>query len=238
MAEAPRDPGAPSNSSPGSKGRSSAKRSGGSSSAEAGGAGAVVEEDLDGKAIANGLRARDPEVQSAFLKQYRALILHCIGQFESDSGAREDLYQEIVAYVFERLDKDSYDPRKGTFGTWLYRVAWCRSVDLKRRESTGRALPTVPSAEEIVEPSDTKPGPSQSADTIEIGALVRASLDQLDPEEAELLRMRHMREMTLVDIAAVRSRAWRPLSIDSSGRPSRSDRGSRPIGSPRRSSHE
>ena len=207
MAEAPRDPGAPSNSSPGSKGRSSAKRSGAPDSDGAGSGSAVVEEDLDGKAIANGLRARDPEVQRVFLKQYRALILHCIGQFESDSEAREDLYQEIVAYVFERLDKDSYDPRKGTFGTWLYRVAWCRSVDLKRREGTGRRLPTVASSEEIVEPSDARPGPSQSADTIEIGALVQASLEQLDPEEAELLRMRHMREMTLVDIAAVRSQS-------------------------------
>jgi len=207
MAEAPRDPGARSNSSPGSKGRSSAKRSRASSPAEANDCGAVVEEDLDGKAIANGLRARDPEVQRAFLEQYRALLLHCIGQFESDSGAREDLYQEIVAYVFERLDRDSYDPRKGTLGTWLYRVAWCRSVDLKRRAGTGRSLPSVPSSEEIAEPSDASPGPSQSADALEIGALVQASLAELDPEEAELLRMRHMREMTLVDIAAVRSQS-------------------------------
>ena len=166
-----------------------------------------MEEDLDGKAAAEGLKARDPEILEAFLKQYRALILHCIGQFESRAGPREDLYQEIVAYVFERLDRDSYDHRKGTFGTWLYRVAWCRAVDLKRRDSLRRRLPTIPRAEEAHEPVDAGPGPSQSADTLEIGKLVQVCLEELDPEEAELLRMRHMREMTLVDIAKVRSQS-------------------------------
>jgi RNA polymerase sigma-70 factor (ECF subfamily) len=161
--------------------------------------------DSDGTEIAEGLRARDPSTIERFLEQYRALLLHCIGQFESAPGAREDLYQEVVGYLLERLDRSSFDARKGTFGTWVYRVAWCRCVDLKRRENAGRRLPTVPASDEPVEPTDEAPGPAEAAGDSEVGELVRRCLAELPEEEAELLRMRHMRDMTLVDIAAARS---------------------------------
>jgi RNA polymerase sigma-70 factor (ECF subfamily) len=212
MALAPRDPGLRSDlSSEGHAGpgtiRARAPTEPGDLSGEPPGPSAYGQSayDPDELQIAEGLRARDPSMIERFLEQYRALLLHCIGQFESGPGAREDLYQEVVGYVLERLDKASFDPRKGSFGTWLYRVAWCRCVDLKRRENAGRRLPTVHASEEPVEPTDEGLGPAEAAGTSEIGELVRRCLAELSEEEAELLRMRHMRDMTLVDIAAVRS---------------------------------
>ncbi len=156
-------------------------------------------------ALAAGLRDRDERAIDEFLERYRSLLQHCIAQFESESSAREDLFQELVSYALERLDGDRFDPRKGSFSTWLYRVAWCRCVDLKRRESAGRRLPVVPSSEVTREPADQAPGPASFAGDSEIASLVRACLDELDPEEAELLRLRHMGGMTLVDIAEARS---------------------------------
>jgi RNA polymerase sigma factor (sigma-70 family) len=163
--------------------------------------------DAEGEAIANGLRARDPKVIDGFLEQYRALLNHCLGQFESAQSARDDLYQEIVAYILERLDKGSFNAQKGTFSTWLYRVAWCRCVDIKRRTSSSRRIPLVPSLSEISDPIDESTGPSQAADTSEVGELVNRCLTELDKEDAEILRMRHMRDMTLVEIADLRSQS-------------------------------
>jgi RNA polymerase sigma-70 factor (ECF subfamily) len=162
---------------------------------------------LDEDALAAGLRARTDPAVASFLEHYRSLILHCIGQFESDPTQREDLYQELMAYVLERLDAGSFDSRKGSFGTWLYRVAWCRCVDLKRRESASRRLPTVPSTEDVREPSDGSRGPAQEVGGSEVGELVRSCLEELDPGDADLLRMRHLAEMTLVDIAEARSQS-------------------------------
>ena len=162
---------------------------------------------LDEDALAAGLRARSEPAVALFLERYRSLIQHCIGQFESDPALKEDLYQELVSYALERVDADSFDSRKGSFGTWLYRVAWCRCVDVKRRESAGRRLPTVPSTEVVHEPSDDSPGPAQEVGGQEVGGLVRSCLDELEPDDADLLRMRHMREMTLVDIAEARSQS-------------------------------
>ncbi len=159
---------------------------------------------LDELALARAVRARDARAVEVFLERFRPLLQHCIGQFEAEASAREDLFQDLVAYAFERLDRDRFDPEKGSLGTWLYRVAWCRCVDLKRRESTGRRLPLA-AAEEPREALDLRPGPEAAAGDLEVGELVRRCLAEIDPEDAELLRMRHLEDMTLVDIAALRA---------------------------------
>ena len=93
---------------------------------------------LDDLALIEGLRSRREAAVTTFLERYKSLLYHCIGHFESDAVAREDRYQDIVLFVLERLDRDAFDPDRGSFGTWLYRVAWCRCVDLKRKDNAGR----------------------------------------------------------------------------------------------------
>ena len=151
------------------------------------------------------MRSRDDEAMRLFLERFRPLLGHCIRQFENEAAAREDLYQELVTYALERLDGGHFDPAKGSFGTWLYRVAWCRCVDLKRRESAGRRLPLAPASETVPEPSDEGRGPETTVGDTEVGALVRRCLEEMDPDDAELLRLRHMQDMTLVEIAELRS---------------------------------
>ena len=119
--------------------------------------------DGDETALAEGLRARDEEAIEDFLSRYRHLLQHCISQFVSEAGTKEDLFQELVTYVLERIDGNRYDPTKGSFGTWLYRVAWCRCVDLKRRENASRRLSTMPSSELTREPADLAPTPAAFA---------------------------------------------------------------------------
>jgi len=160
---------------------------------------------LDELALVEGLRRRREDAVAAFLDRYRALLQHCISQFESDAAARDDLYQELVAYVFERLDRDSFDGAKGSFGTWLYRVVWCRCVDVKRKWGSGRRAPTVPNSELSQEPPDEHPDPADVASDVEVGELVRRCMDDLAPEDAELLRARFVQGQTLSDIAARRS---------------------------------
>ena len=94
---------------------------------------------MDEAQLVQGLRRRDERAVAAFLDSYRSLLFHCIGHFESDAAGRDDLYQELVLYALERLDAGRFDPDKGSLGTWLYRVAWCRCVDLKRRSQQQRA---------------------------------------------------------------------------------------------------
>jgi RNA polymerase sigma-70 factor (ECF subfamily) len=156
---------------------------------------------LEEQALVLGLRRRDEEAVRAYLQGYRSLFHHCIGHFESDPVTREDLFQDLVWYVLERLDKDSYDPSKGSFGTWVYRVAWCRCVDLKRQQNARRRVRMVTIGEDLPERSDPRPGPREQADESEIGGLVREAMSKLEAEEQSLLDLRYVDGRVLSEIA-------------------------------------
>ncbi len=151
--------------------------------------------------LVHGLRQRDEKAVAVFLERYRSLFYHCIGHFESEPGAREDLYQDLVLYVLERLDRDRFDSSKGSFGTWLYRVAWCRCVDIKRKESARRRPRLATLGEELPERQDEAPGPAETVGSSEIGQFVREALSTLAPQEQALLDLRYLQGETLVEIA-------------------------------------
>ena len=166
----------------------------GDRSAPAPGADVRVEE----QDLVLGLRERREETVAVFLERYRPLFYHCIGHFESDHAAREDLYQDVVVYVLDRLDRDRFDAGKGSFGTWLYRVAWCRCVDLKRKQAARRNPKLTTSGELLPERIDESPGPGEA----EIGDLVRRAMAALEVEERALLEMRFVDGRTIGEIAA------------------------------------
>lgn len=148
-----------------------------------------------------GLRRREEGAVAAFLERYTSLLLHCIGHFEQEAGSRDDLFQELVLYALERLDADRFDPEKGSLGTWLYRVAWCRCVDLRRRHLGRRSATLGQAGEELPEGVDAGPGPGDMAGEAEIGDLVRRALTRLDLEERRLLELRFVEERPLADVA-------------------------------------
>ena len=157
----------------------------------------TVEEHL----IVQGLRDREEEAVKVFLERYRSLFYHCIGHFESDPSAREDLYQDLVVYALERLDRGTFDSDKGSFGTWLYRVAWCRCVDLKRRQSSRNRPGPASGGDDIPDRADETPGPDERAGTGEIGDMVRSAMGQLAPEEQQLLNLRFVDAQTMGSIS-------------------------------------
>jgi len=138
---------------------------------------------------------------AAFLDRYRSLFFHCIGHFETDASAREDLYQDLVMYVLERLDRDRFDASKGSFGTWLYRVAWCRCVDLKRKDGARRRPRFASVGDEVLERQDEHPGPAEVAGDGEMGSLVREAIAELTSEERQLIELRYVDGDTLGEIA-------------------------------------
>lgn len=156
---------------------------------------------LDELELVAGLRERRAGDVDTFLERYRSLFYHCIGHFESDHSAREDLFQDIVLYVLDRLDQNSFDPEKGSLGTWLYRVAWCRCVDLKRKAGARRNPKLTPVGDRVPERVDASPGPGDVAGETEIGDMVRRGLSLLEEEERALLQMRFVEDRTIVEIA-------------------------------------
>ena len=157
--------------------------------------------ELEEQDLVEGLRQRREETVAVFLERYRPLFHHCIGHFETDHSAREDLYQDVVLYVLDRLDRDRFDSTKGSFGTWLYRVAWCRCVDLKRKQAARRNPRLSTCGDMLPERTDESPGPGDQAGDAEIGDLVRRGMAMIEPEERALLELRFVDERTIGEIS-------------------------------------
>jgi len=155
--------------------------------------------------LVRGLMERDPKAMEAFLQRYSPLLHHCISQFAGRELEREDLFQELLKYSLERLDGDHFDPERGALGTWLYRVAWCRCVDLQRRLKARQAPGSRLPQEAIPEQGDEDPGPLEVAADAEIAGEVRSALTRLDPQERNLLELRYLQDLSLKEVSAALS---------------------------------
>ena len=151
------------------------------------------------------MRERREEAVRVYLERYRSLFHHCIGHFEQDLTARDDLFQDIVWHAIERLDQDTFDASRGSLGTWLYRVAWCRCVDLKRQENARRRVKLEPQGDALPDRTDPAAAPPSSVGDQEIGERVRAAMADLAPEDQSLLELRFVDGRTMNEIAAALS---------------------------------
>jgi RNA polymerase sigma-70 factor, ECF subfamily len=155
---------------------------------------------LEEPLLVEGLRARQEEAVRAYLERYRSLFLHCIAQFEADLTRRDELLQDLAWHALERLRADSFDAERGSFGTWLYRVAWCRCVDLKRRQNAKRRVHLTTGVDDLSDRPDTGPEPVEALGSSEIGERVRAALLELDDEARALIELRHSDGLTLQEV--------------------------------------
>lgn len=152
------------------------------------------------EALVRGLQARDEAAVETFLERYRPVFQHCIAQFEAEPAARDDLFQEVTLAVLDSLGRDRFDPAKGSFGSWVYRVAWCRCVDLKRKQ-TARSHVQAGLEDDLPERVDDQADPGRSAGEAEVAELVRGAMRELPDEERRLLELRYLRGRTLVGVA-------------------------------------
>jgi RNA polymerase primary sigma factor len=107
----------------------------------------------------------------------------------------------------------TFDPSRGTFGTWGYACCSqrCNAVLRAERERARRfpeARPVVGDDGEQVEAVDlltTEPAPEQHAATAHTSILVRAALAELPERERCVMRMRYFDDRTLADIGVILS---------------------------------
>jgi RNA polymerase sigma-70 factor (ECF subfamily) len=126
-----------------------------------------------------------------------------------DRGAADEVVQDVFTSVWRHAG--AYDERRGSFRTWVYRIARNAVIDRRRRSAVRPGLSAFgesPGAE-----------PGALDESIEHAALrwqVAAALARLTPEHREVVRLAHYEGMTMREIAAakglpvgtIKSRAW------------------------------
>ena len=132
-------------------------------------------------------KAGDPEGLHYLYVRYADDVLRYVNSFVRDRSEAEDITQNVFAKMMTAIQK--YEQRSVPFTAWIMRVARNAALDHLRAK---RPIPT-----EEVRLADT--GGSQAA--IERGRDLREALDELPPEQREVLVLRHVVGLTPMEIA-------------------------------------
>jgi RNA polymerase sigma-70 factor (ECF subfamily) len=154
------------------------------------------------KALAQGLRRRDPELLDRLIEQYQYRLYRYLVYVTGSPERAEDFFQETWIRVLERGHQ--YDG-KFKFEAWLFAIARNLVIDWQRQKKT-QSLDALTDPEqgapmEFADEDD--PSPLHLVLSREQESTVQASLGKLQTIYREVLLLRFQEELGLAEIAAV-----------------------------------
>ncbi len=139
-------------------------------------------------------RDADREAFIVLFDHYAPRINGYLQRLGTPPGVAEDLTQEVMVTLWRKAAL--FDPAKSSLGTWLFRIARNRRIDMIRREKVA-ALDENDPAFQPVETEDA----GEAMDARKRDARIRAALEHLPPEQLELVQLAFFRNLTHSQIA-------------------------------------
>jgi RNA polymerase sigma-70 factor, ECF subfamily len=139
-------------------------------------------------------QAGDEEAFGLMFEEYKNLVYRTTYLTLGTAADAEDIVQEVFLQVHRSLD--SYDPNRGAFSTWLYRITVNRCLNWRR----GR--PHTDSLEDLA--GDEATGTAgHPADGYEEDDSVRRALDRLNKKLRVVVILRHYWDLSYAEIAQI-----------------------------------
>ena len=148
----------------------------------------------DDRHPADGLRRGDPDALAEIHRLYGGVVLGYLRGALRDAAAAEDVHQEVFLEVWRR--GTSFDPDRGSLGTWIMLIARSRAIDHLRKRIPE---PHDPSGTEGL--AERHGGEDQRLDDLVDSWQVAHLLQRLPSEESSLLRMRFYDDLSQREIA-------------------------------------
>jgi RNA polymerase sigma factor (sigma-70 family) len=112
-----------------------------------------------------------------------------------DPGVADELTQDVMTTLWQKAGL--FDRTKSSVGTWLFRIARNRRIDLLRRDREDTVADARPA-----DTPDPSPAPDDSLDMSQREASIRAALRLLPQEQLDLVRLAFFEGMSHGEIAA------------------------------------
>jgi RNA polymerase sigma-70 factor (ECF subfamily) len=172
----------------------------------------------DRKALAHGLKRRDPELLDRLIEQFQFRLFRYLVYLTGSRDRAEDFFQETWIRVLERGHQ--YDG-KSKFEAWLFAIARHLVIDWQRQKKV-QSLDALTDPEQdapLEIPAQNDPSPLQRVLSREEEAGVNASLECIPAIYREVLLLRFQEELQIEEMAAllgtpvstVKSRLYRGL---------------------------
>ena len=139
-------------------------------------------------------QAGDQDAFARLFDQYKNLVYRTAVLTLGDPVEAEDVMQEVFVQVHRHLGK--YDPARGAFTTWLYRITVNRSLNWRRRLPTTRSFDDLPEHAMLGEQRDEE-------SRLDDGAAVQQALGRLSPKLRVVIVLRYYWDLPYAEIAEV-----------------------------------
>jgi RNA polymerase sigma-70 factor (ECF subfamily) len=156
---------------------------------------------LSDEVLAARVARGNSEALESLYDRHSSMVLGLILKIVGDRAAAEDVLQETFWRVWKSAD--TYQPERGSFTSWLFRIARNLAIDVYRR---GAVRPQViPNGDDVASRLDQTPDPAmdvaeQAQSTIE-SKQVRSALSSLSGVQRQVIEMAYFYGMTRQEIA-------------------------------------
>lgn len=155
------------------------------------------------------MRGGDPDALGQLYDRYSGTVLGLARSVLRDDRLAEEATHDVFLNLWQ--NPDAYDPARGPFAGWLFRVARNRAIDLYRRRREQPFGQTASNDEgDPVDPAafliDPEPDPADQAITALQREQVRRAMRSLTDDHRRLLELAYFRGMTQSEIATHLSR--------------------------------
>lgn len=138
-------------------------------------------------------QAGDEDAFGLMFEEYKNLVYRTTYLTLGTAADADDILQEVFLQVHRSLD--SYDPARGAFSTWLYRITVNRCLNWRRGRRQAESLENVAGDEAL----SARP----HADCYEEDDSVRRALDRLSRKLRVVVILRHYWDLSYAEIAEI-----------------------------------
>ena len=146
-------------------------------------------------------RLSGPEVEAALSKLYDrySRTVYGVGMKTlGDRSSAEELVQEVFLKVWR--SSHTFDPWRGSFSTWLYRVTRNVALDLYRKRAS-RIRPVPNADSQIAAARDSSAGPEEIVDDSWLSWRMSNALEELGPTQREVVELAYFQGLSQREIS-------------------------------------
>ncbi len=146
-------------------------------------------------------RLAGPEVEAALSTLYDRYSRTVFGvglKLLGDRSLAEELVQEVFLKVWR--SSRAFDPSRGSFSTWLYRITRSVALDLHRKRAC--RVSRVPDGDpHVAAARDPSPGPQEVVDNSWLSWRVSRALEGLDAAHREVIELAYFQGLSQREIS-------------------------------------
>ena len=153
---------------------------------------------LSDAVLLRGVVERRPEALAALYDRHAPALLALARRILGGSPDAEDVVQEVFVHVWNQAGR--YDPSRSSFSTWLVLITRSRAIDrLRNRKVVER---THEASHAAVPAGHASPEGAEAVLMRERRERVRREMENLPPEQRQVIEMAFYQGLTQSEIAA------------------------------------